>query len=298
MLQTFSAMRTTTENASLNSKRETSSAVMLAFCRAMGRATVGASGKSMGSTPASAHALGICQLESKRNSPTLTHNLGKGLQAEFLSLGGRHEDESRRAVAEGGRVGSGDETSSLEGRAKAGNLVGDDLLVLLVLADDGFALLALDCDRNYLSIEGTRAPSTGSAGVRFESMSVDLFAGDAMLLCRVFAAVTHREVVVDVPEAIVLEGILGRELAKGWVLAREQESNRPISKHDRWETSRHSRCVAHALHASGSDDGAFTKFNGLCGQHNGLHAAGADLVDRGGIGAGLEAGREGNLTSG
>ena len=58
--QTFSAMRTTTENASFNSKREMSSVVRPAFFKAMGSATVGASGKSMGSTPASAHAV-VCE---------------------------------------------------------------------------------------------------------------------------------------------------------------------------------------------------------------------------------------------
>ena len=50
----FSTMRTTTENASLTSKSEMSSAVRPAFLSARGRANAGALGKSMGSTPASA----------------------------------------------------------------------------------------------------------------------------------------------------------------------------------------------------------------------------------------------------
>ena len=56
MLQTFSAMRTTTENASFSSNWAMSFTVRLAFLRARGTALVGASGKSMGSTPASAQA--------------------------------------------------------------------------------------------------------------------------------------------------------------------------------------------------------------------------------------------------
>ena len=56
ILQTFSAIRTTTEKASFSSNWAMSFTVRLAFCRAMGRAFVGASGKSMGSTPASAQA--------------------------------------------------------------------------------------------------------------------------------------------------------------------------------------------------------------------------------------------------
>ena len=56
--KSFSAMRTTTENASLISKREISSTVKFALFNACGRATVGAIGKSIGSTPASAYAVG------------------------------------------------------------------------------------------------------------------------------------------------------------------------------------------------------------------------------------------------
>ena len=56
MPHTFSAIRTTTEKASLNSNRAMSLIVRLALPRAIGRALVGASGKSIGSTPASAQA--------------------------------------------------------------------------------------------------------------------------------------------------------------------------------------------------------------------------------------------------
>ena len=52
----FSAMRTTTENASLTSKCAMSSSLRPARSTAVGSANVGASGKSTGSTPASAYA--------------------------------------------------------------------------------------------------------------------------------------------------------------------------------------------------------------------------------------------------
>lgn len=52
-------MRITAEKASLISNRAISLMVRFAFWRAMGRATVGAIGKSMGSTPASAYASDI-----------------------------------------------------------------------------------------------------------------------------------------------------------------------------------------------------------------------------------------------
>jgi len=53
--RTFSAALTTTEKASLISKREISSMVSPAFLRARGMATVGAMGKSMGAIAASAN---------------------------------------------------------------------------------------------------------------------------------------------------------------------------------------------------------------------------------------------------
>src|SRR5882762_1473912 len=54
--RTFSTMRTTTENASFTSHAAMSSAFNPALSKAMGRAIVGASGKSFGSTPPSAYA--------------------------------------------------------------------------------------------------------------------------------------------------------------------------------------------------------------------------------------------------
>lgn len=57
MLRIFSAARTTTEKASLISKRAMSLTVRFADSSALGRATVGARGKSMGARPASAYAM-------------------------------------------------------------------------------------------------------------------------------------------------------------------------------------------------------------------------------------------------
>lgn len=56
ILRIFSAARTTTEKASLISKSEISLIVRFAASRALGRATVGAIGKSIGARPASAYA--------------------------------------------------------------------------------------------------------------------------------------------------------------------------------------------------------------------------------------------------
>lgn len=60
---------------------------------------------------------------------------------------------------------------------------------------------------------------------------------------------------------------------------------------------KHVRSVAHTLRTTSSDDGAVTGLDGLSSKGNGLHAAGANLVDGGCVGALLEACTEGNLTS-
>lgn len=58
-----------------------------------------------------------------------------------------------------------------------------------------------------------------------------------------------------------------------------------------------SRSIAHTLHSTSSDDGAIATLDSLGSKHDGFHAAGTDLVDGGGIGAGLETSGEGDLTS-
>ena len=74
----FSAIRTTTENASLTSKCAMSSSLRPARSTAVGSAKVGASGKSTGSTPASAYAAIDSQHRSqcaRWRSTILTDNL-------------------------------------------------------------------------------------------------------------------------------------------------------------------------------------------------------------------------------
>lgn len=55
------------------------------------------------------------------------------------------------------------------------------------------------------------------------------------------------------------------------------------------------RSVAHALHTTGGNDRAVTELDALGGEHDGLHAASADLVDGGRIGAGGDARGDGDL---
>lgn len=138
-----------------------SSRVRLAFFKAWGMAIVGAMGKSMGSTPASAQATGTdSSVRAKRSSADgRTDDFGKGLETELVGLLGGHQDECGSAIADGGRVCSGDAAALLEGRPERWDLVEDNPFVLLILLHDGIAFLAFDGYRNDFSVESARFPS-------------------------------------------------------------------------------------------------------------------------------------------
>lgn len=135
----------------------------------------------------------------------LTDDLGQRSQVEFLGLLCRHEDQSRGTIAQRRRVCSSDDTTVLEGGPEGGNLIEDDTGILLVFTNDSITLLALNGDRNNLSIEGTFLPSTSGALVRFDGMFVEGLTGQAMLHRGVLATVTHGKVVVGIPETIGLQ---------------------------------------------------------------------------------------------
>lgn len=160
----------------------------------------------------------------------LTDDLGERSQVELLGLLSRHEDESGGTVGQRGGVGGGDGTVLLEGGAEGRNLLEDDTLVLLILTDNGVSLLALDRHRDDLGVEGTLLPCTSSTLVRLDGMRVLGLTSDAVLLSRVFTTVAHGEVVVDIPETVVLERVAGGELAKGRVLTGQEEAMKaPVS---------------------------------------------------------------------
>jgi hypothetical protein len=180
----------------------------------------------MGSTPASAQAR-ICCLREFRVEPTnwvLTDNLGERSKVELLGLVSRHEDQSRGTIGERGRVGGGDRTVLLEGGAEGRDLLEDDALVLLILADNGVPLLALDRHGDDLGVKGTLLPCTCRALVGLDGMVVLRLTGDAVLLSRVLTTVAHGEVVVDIPETVGLERVTGGELAERRVRAGQEEA--------------------------------------------------------------------------
>lgn len=220
------------------------------------------------------------EVDGLNTSVSPRDNLGERGQPKLLGLLSGHEDEGRCAIAQGGGVGRSDGTTSLEGRAERRNFLKDDPGIFLVLTDNGVSLLALDGDGDNLGVKSALLPCTSSALVRLNGMRVLGLTSDAMLLSSSLAAIAHGEVVVGIPKAVGLKGVAGSELAEWRVLARQEE-----------------RGIAHALHSTSSNDRAVTKLDSLRSEHDGLHAASADLVDGGGIGAGLKTGTKGDLTS-
>ena len=197
-----------------------------------------------------------------KHKTLLTNDLGQRLETKLLRLRIRGENDGRGTVVDAGCVGGGDgavlEEDGLEGR----HLVEDDLLVLLILLDDGLALPVLDGDGCKLGVEGTSGPSLGGAFVRFDGMRVLVLTGNVVLLGRVLSTVAHRNLVVDVRETIRDERVLCRCVAEGGVGAGKEE-----------------RSIAHALHATGSNNRALTELDALCCERDGLHTTGADLVN-------------------
>jgi len=119
-----------------------------------------------------------------------TDNLCERLKTEFVDLFLRSEDDSGSTIVEVGSVGSGDSSVLLEDGFEGRNLVGLDLLVLLILRDDDIACSSIrDGHRSDLVGESTGLPRLGSFSVRFEAVLVLIFSGDLVLLGSLLSAV-------------------------------------------------------------------------------------------------------------
>lgn len=172
------------------------------------------------------------------------------------------ENEGRGAVGEGRGVGSGDCAVLLEGGAERAHLGRVDGLVLLVDGDDGGALAGGDAEGLNLGVEGFGVPGGLCAAVGLEGVLILLLAGDAELLCGVFGAVAHVDLVVDVPKAVLDETVLGGNIAEGGGIAGE------VTGH-----------LGHVFHTTGNLSLSETELDVLGGQRDGLQAGSADLVD-------------------
>lgn len=93
----------------------------------------------------------------------LAEDAGDGLEAGALGLVGGHEDEGGGTVGELGGVGGGDRASvALEGGGEGANLVGLEVLELLVVGNNGVALLGGNGDGGDLGPE----PAVLQSGAR------------------------------------------------------------------------------------------------------------------------------------
>ena len=170
---------------------------------------------------------------------TRTDNFREWCGAKLLCLLRGHQDESRRAIVQTRRVRSSDCTTvGLERGTKRGDLLVDDTLVLLVLAHDGIALLALDRHRRDLRVERARLPRPLSTTVRLDGVRVLRFAGDGVLVRGGLATVAHREFVVDVPQTVGLERVSRFKLAEDGILTGKKEARDEISQDGKYTSGR------------------------------------------------------------
>ena len=119
--------------------------------------------------------------------------------------------------------------------------------------------------------------------MRGEGEAILLFAGDVVFVCDELGGLTHVEVVVDVPEAVVDHGVDGDSVAHAEAAARLREQVGG---------------VGHRFHAAGDDDVGVAGLDGLRGERDGAKARSADHVDGDGADLGREATEDRGLARG
>lgn len=119
---------------------------------------------------------------AKRTYAELTDDASEGGEAELVDLGLVSENQRTRTIVQVTRVGSSDGSILSEHGPQARDLGRDDLLVLLILGDDGISLAGVgEGDGSDLGGEGAGGPSGGGFGVGGEGEGVLVFAGDGVL---------------------------------------------------------------------------------------------------------------------
>lgn len=217
-----SAILTTTEKASLISKRAISFISRPALFKAIGMARAGASGKSIGLTPTSEKA-GEVVNQKGQAMPMGKHTNNSRKRSETKVFGFLCACQYQRGstVAQRRRVRCRYGTILLEGRPESRDLLKDDPLVLFILFYDGITLLSLDGYRSDLSIVSTVGPGTGSTLVRLNGVSILRLSRNLKFCRSSLSTVPHSEVVVYIPQTVCLQRIPGSEFTKRRVLSRE-----------------------------------------------------------------------------
>lgn len=102
----------------------------------------------------------------------------------------RRENERTRTIIQITRIGGGDGSRLLEHGFQRFDLVGSNLLVLLILDDDGISLSSVDNgDGGNLGGESSRGPGGGRSAVRLESVVILLLSRDFVSLGRLLSTV-------------------------------------------------------------------------------------------------------------
>ena len=171
------------------------------------------------------------------------------------------------AVVEARRIARGHAAGLVERGPQAGQRFGAGLLVdeLVGREHDRVALLLRDRDRHDLVLEAAGFLRGGGLLLRGQRERVLLLARDAVLLGHVLGRDAHVVLVVHVPQAVGDHRVDQLPVAHALAVARVVQ---------------HVRRQAHALLAAGDHDLAVAVADRLRGQHHGLQARAAHLVDR------------------
>ena len=131
--------------------------------------------------------------------------------------------------------------------------------------DERRALLLRDLDRDDLVLEPSLRGGVRRLAMALDGVGVLVFASDLELFGDVLAGHAHVALVERAPEAVVDHRVDERAVAHAQSFAHAREQVRG---------------VAHRLHAAGDGDVDVAGGDPLRGEHDGLEARAADLVDR------------------
>lgn len=143
------------------------------------------------------------------------NDLGERLDVHLLHLGGRSEHNGRGTIVERRRVGSGNGTVLVKHGSKRRDLFELDVFVFFILRNDHIALLVREGDGCDFVGESVGFPRLGGSAVGFNRKGILLLAGDRELLGRVLGTVAHGDLVVDVVQTVLDNGVERLDVAVG-----------------------------------------------------------------------------------
>ena len=195
-------------------------------------------------------------------------DLRHGLELQEFACLVRCDQQRGRSIADAGRVAGRDRGGGL--RQPEGRLEGPELRLVelrrsFVLGDERRLALDRHGDRHDLVAEYAVRDGLAGAGEASDREVVLRLAADPMGRGAKIAEDAHGFLSVNVPEPVVDHRVEELTVAQPVALARPGQEIRR---------------TAHALHAAGDHEARIAESDRLVGQHDGLQAGPADLVDR------------------